>query len=307
MFSPAHNGRLAYTQLGSFGSTYAGMGLDKTMVRAWRILGRAGLPVPQFVQVRTDRPKNVRRAVRGLGWPMAVTSLSGAFHRVVKHRRELDMGVEHLRERGQHTALVTSPVPEESFRALVHRGEVRALMGSRRSPLNSAEVAARWQNLAVAAVDAFPGLDLARVTVRVSSLREATSSAEAHIQRIAHYPHIRDFAGGSRRTALELGSRLLEEDAAAADVVLRPAARDTRVVIDFTGGSAAEEVREGLGELVADLPGITGVSSDDPVSDRLRSVLQGTPADIGFAVTRSIAGLPNGASAHMVQTTPFAE
>lgn len=78
--------RLAFTQLGSYGVTYAGMGLDKTAAKTWKLLKHAGLSVPRYRAFGRDKEHEAQEFARKNGFPVVVAAASGAPHRQTRRR-----------------------------------------------------------------------------------------------------------------------------------------------------------------------------------------------------------------------------
>ncbi|NLS10068.1 hypothetical protein HGQ17_08660 [Nesterenkonia sp. MY13] len=180
-----------------------------------------------------------------------------------------------------------------------------AVAGERRKEeLSLNDLDSGLQELAIQAVEAMPGLDMASVTLAVATLESAEG---AILERVNHHPHLREFSRGSRREAQRLAERFVTDAAEERGFSLPPAQESRALRIRFTGAAAPERLGLGINEF-ADSLGLTRPDGDARIiPDGAELNIEGRPSDIAMLVTRAGIGLADGESAHMVETFDMAE
>ena len=308
VFTSDHPGPpLAFTQLSSYGATYGGFGLVKTSRRAWQVLSRAGVPIPQSQMFSRDTQARAAVYAQRIGFPAVICSRTGAYRRSAADAESFNKAFAEVAERVDDQVLVHSTVPGELIRLMVQGQQVLAVTArGHRGALGPEDLDPALLQLAVAAVGAIPGLDIAAVTISAPRLTDLAASQQALVERVMRSPHLRDFAAGSRSQALSLADRLVQ--AAAQDLGLPLVAPSVRVStdLDFRGVPDPDSFAAELATMVNALGRTTVIRDPQSVPDGAELSLHGPPSDVALVITRSIAGFAYGDSAHLVRCRPAA-
>jgi hypothetical protein len=305
VFSSGHPGQpLAFTQLSSYGATYGGFGLVKTSRRTWQVLRRSEIPVPQSQAFAPGAQASAAAYAQKVGFPAVVSSLSGVHRHTAYDPESLEEAFAAVAERVGDQVLIHSTVPGELLRFMVLGEQVLAVTcQGYRGALEPEGLDPRLLQLAVAAVQAIPGLDCAAVTISTPRLKDTEAGSEALVERVLRSPHLRDYAGGSARAALRLADRLVQTTAQNLGVELPQPTSSVVVTLQFTGVPEPDVFTASLSAMITDLRNTTSLQGPTPITDGAELQLEGTGAQVGLLITRAILGFGD-VAAHMVQTVP---
>ncbi|GAA4831625.1 hypothetical protein [Garicola koreensis] len=310
VFTSEQSGQpLAFNQLSSYGATYGGFGLVKTSRRAWQVLRRSGVPVPQSQTFAPDAQAAAAAYAQRIGLPAVVSSLTGTYRRTAHDADSLSKAFGEVAERVKGQVLVHSTVPGELIRLMVQGQQVLAVRAQgHRGALHPEDLDPALLQLAVAAVEAIPGLDLAAVTISVPTsdprLKNSDVDRQPLVERVMRSPHLRDFAAGSRREALRLADQLVQNAARELDISLAESSARISADLVFTGVPDPDSFVAELAAMVNALGRVTVVREPQSVADGAELSMRGPASDVALVTTQSIAGFANGDSAHLVHCRP---
>ena len=309
VFSTGHSGHpLAFTQLSSYGSTYGGLGLVKTSRRAWQVLRRSGVPVPQSQTFGPHAQTAAESYALRIGLPVVVSSLTGTYRRTADSPESLHQAVAEVAERVEDQLLVHSTVPGELLRLMVQGQQVLAVTAQgHRGTLNLEDLDPSLRQLAAAAVKAIPGVDTAAVTLSTPRLKDVDAEKQALVERVMRSPHLRDFAAGSRSQALRLADQVVQAAAQEIGLVLAEPLVRISAELSFTGVPDPESFTAELAAMVHAMGRVSVISEPESVPDGAEMSIRGPASDVGLLITRSIAGFAGGDSAHLVHCRPAGE
>lgn len=296
---------LAFTQLGSYGATHGGFGLVKTSRRAWQVLQRAGMRVPSSATFPPEAHARAGTYARQIGFPVVVSSLTGVYRRPAADADAFDQAFAEVADRVKDQVLVAGSVTGQTLRFLIRGQQALAVAGpGRRDHQSLDDVDPSLKRLAITALEAIPGIDIASVTITAPQLQGAGAGQQALVERIMRSPHLRDFAAGSRDEALRLADLLVQ--CAAQDIGVRLAEPAPRVSLnlDFTGVPNPEAFVAELRTMVDAMARVDVGSGPETVADGAQLSITGRAHDAAMIITRAIAGFGAGSSAHMVQSRP---
>ncbi|GFZ89491.1 hypothetical protein [Nesterenkonia alkaliphila] len=292
--------RLAFTQIGSYGVTYAGMGLDKTSPKTWKLLKHAGLPVPHYKVFSRDKGHEAQGFAQKHGYPVVVAGVSGASRRTAADKDELTEALHTLRSKSRGQLLVNASVNGPALRLLVHQDQVVAISQSRSRAYRLDEVSESLKNFAVAAVRAIPGIDTAGVTIVAPSPEEPRAEKNAVLERVMHHPHLRDYVGRSDEAALALAGELILAEARRIGAALPEPAPRGNYEIRLCSVPSPASFAAKLSELIGAFGSVHVHSGPEQKEKGLYVQLEAASADAALIITQALGGLPGGGSAHAV-------
>lgn len=296
---------LAFTQLGSYGATYGGFGLVKTSRRTWRALEREGLPVPVSETFPSGHTSQAAGFAAGLGYPVAVSALSGAVRRSAFDEPSFIRAFTEAGERGQQRILVASSMPGQRVRMLLRNEEVLAISGQgRRNVLDHDDLDPSLKELAAAALGAIPGLDIAGVTVLTPRLKNVDAFSEALVERVVRAPHLRDYTSGSQQRALQVADNIVLASAEDCAVQIAPPQARCAVHLSFCAAPHPEELIEEIKSMLKVLDHTCALTAPRMMADGGQMSISGPAADVAMIITRAIIGSGGRSSSHMVECRP---
>ena len=278
------------------------MGLDKTAPKTWKLLKHAGLSVPRYRLFGRDEDHEVQEFARKCGFPVAISATSGAPRRAAADPEELTKALSTLRAKTQSQLVVSESVRGYTLKFLVHQEHVVAISedGGQVIPLDA--VSDSLKELAVAAVAAVPGIDTAGVRVVTPRQDEPQASKKAIVERVMHYPHLRDFAGGSVEEALALADAVVQAEARSLGMLLPAVVERGICSIRFRGVPSPADFASALAEFIGSLSDIKVLSGPEANHDGVTIKLEAAAADAALVITRALGGLSGGGSAHEVRS-----